>query len=141
MLVLGIDPGLATGWALIGDEDGLIEAGLGDPRKEFFFGASDSENIVTIECPVVYPHSKTNPNDLIKLAVMVGEYKQYFCHARVKLVAPATWKGQVPKTVTEKRVRAQFPNAGEFLDKYPRSTLHNVSDAIGLAAWGLAHDR
>ena len=132
MLVLGIDPGLKTGWALLQD-GALWGAGLGDPRKTPY-----EPDHVVIEYPVVYPHSKTNPNDLIKLAIMVGEYQQFFGAWRVTLVKPATWKGQLPKSVTEKRVRAHFSNAAEYLDPLPVSTRHNVSDAIGLAHWLMA---
>ena len=129
MRILGIDPGLETGWALL--VNGHLErAFLGDPRHSYLF-----PDRVVIEYPVVYPHSKTNPNDLITLAIMVGEYRQFFGTERVALVKPQVWKGQLPKSVTEKRVRAKFPNAGDFLDKYPVSTRHNVSDSIGLADW------
>lgn len=143
MLILGIDPGLKTGWALLDDraESFIQVAALGDPRHSQWAHLADR---VVIEYPVVYPHSKTNPNDLIKLAIQVGEYQQFFGSHRVTLVKPATWKGQVPKSVTEKRVRAKFPNAGEFLDQLPVRTRHNVSDAIGLAWWlacRLSHGR
>jgi hypothetical protein len=132
MLILGVDPGLQTGFCFL-DEKGIVLAKLGDPREAFMV-----PNKVVIEYPVVYPHSKTNPNDLIKLAIQVGEYSGFYRRlvgASVTLVTPAAWKGQLPKSVTEKRVRAKFPEAATYLDPLPVSTRHNVSDAIGLAWW------
>jgi hypothetical protein len=136
MRVLGIDPGLQTGFCLLDSSvpDWIQTAELGDPRNQCF----DRVDHVVIEYPVAYPHSKTNPNDLIKLAIQVGEYSGFYRRlvgAPVTLVKPATWKGQLPKSVTEKRVRAKFPEAAKYLDPLPVSTRHNVSDAIGLAWW------
>jgi hypothetical protein len=134
MIILGIDPGLNTGWAFLAvGELYVCSAGLGDPRN-----LRHVADHVVIEKPVIYPHAKENPNSLLTLAIQVGRYQEHFATRGipVTLVEARTWKGQVPKSVTEKRVRAKFPNAGTFLDKYPKSLLHNVSDAIGLALWG-----
>lgn len=134
MRVLGIDPGIHTGLALVeiqGPNMFLLGADLDDPRKLGWL----QPDYVVIEKPVIYPHTKTNPNDLITLAIQVGEYQQFFGKHLVTLVEARTWKGQVPKTVTENRVCAKFPNARTLLDRHPPSLRHNVSDAMGLAWW------
>lgn len=133
MIVIGIDPGLDTGYAVI--IDGKLErAGLGDPRNVSYICASTR---VYIECPRIYPTGTPNPNSLITLAVMVGEYKEYFRSAsKVTLVAPSDWKGQLPKEVTARRARARFPDLDRWLVGVAPGKRHNVLDAISIAAWG-----
>lgn len=131
--VLGIDPGLDTGWAVIIDGK-LVNAGLGEPRTV------DNVTLgsVYIECPRIYPTGTPNPNDLIKLAVMVGRYAEFFevYGLDVTLVAPSGWKGQLPKAVTERRVRARFPDVDRWLVGVPKGKQHNILDAVGIACYG-----
>jgi len=132
-VIIGIDPGLDTGWAII--KDGcLIRAGLGDPRGADCACLCDAY----IECPRIYPTGTPNPNDLIKLAVLVGEYKHWFEYdgCKVRLIAPSDWKGQQPKAVTERRMRARFPDLDRWLVGIAPGKKHNVIDAIGIAAYG-----
>jgi len=95
---------------------------------------------VFIECPRVYPTGTPNPNDLIKLAVMVGEYKAKFealgPRWPVTLVAPSDWKAQLPKAITEARMRARFPDVDQWLTDIPKSKQHNLFDALGIACYG-----
>ena len=130
--VVGIDPGIDTGWAEIVDGK-LVRAGLGDPRYEF--ERFTSARKVYIECPRIYPTGTPNPNDLIKLAVMVGRYDELFRGAN--LIAPSDWKGQLPKEVTARRARARFPDLDKWLVGVAKSKQHNVLDAIGIACLGL----
>jgi hypothetical protein len=136
MIVLGIDPGLTTGWAVVFVEPtGLTlgNADLGDPRKD----VPNFRGHVVIEKPVIYPHAKENPNSLITLAIQVGRYVEAFepLASHLTLVEARTWKGQVPKSVTMSRVCAKFPNARHLLNRHASGLQHNVSDAIGLALW------
>jgi hypothetical protein len=135
--ILAIDPGNDTGWAILTNGE-LTNAGLGDPR---IFDPSEFSRVV-IECPRIYPHgSKGDPNGLIKLAVLVGEYKEAFQDwCPVQLVYPSEWKAQIPKTkhlkdyIVYKRAKARYP----YLDKFftcAESKKHNIADAIGIAIY------
>jgi len=132
VIVIGVDPGLDTGCAVIRDGS-LTYAQLGCIPQ-----GTNPDAKVYIECPRIYPTGTPNPNDLIKLAVMVGEYKGGFEHAgcKVHLIAPSDWKGQQPKAVTERRMRARFPDLDRWLVGIAPGKRHNVIDAIGIACYG-----
>ena len=103
------------------------------------FGAVAS---VVCELPQVYPHSKVDPNDLVRLAVRVGELKALAEHmgATVTLVLPRQWKGSVPKTIHGRRIQGQLsPWERGIYSAVPcaASKRHNVLDAIGLGIWFL----
>lgn len=150
-LLLAIDPGVVTGWASFLSTTGeLYQCGLGaDWPKTFQYTA-------IIEYPQVYPHtSAKQANDLIKLAIMVGEYKVGLPGA--ELVLPHTWKGNTPKPVHHVRIwedlavreRARMASAGgveDYIQKCyaytrgerktePASKVHNLFDAVGLGMW------
>ncbi len=127
-----IDPGTDQGWAHF--RDGVLTAcGLGSC---WFYGD------VLIELPQVYRGSKVNPNDLVTLAVKVGELKY---HAEstghvVTLVWPHDWKGSTPKKIHNNRVIKRLRvdewavvERAECSD----SKRHNVLDAVGLGLWKL----
>lgn len=141
MSYLAIDPGVDTGWAYFRWNSDFLRCGLGDPRK-LTFDHADPVECVIIECPQVYSArlSKGDPNDLIKLAVRVGRYAEYFEHvhkAKLVLVLPAEWKGQLPKEVTEVRARESLceterARVGVCMRDIAKSKQHNVWDAISL---------
>ena len=141
-MYVAIDPGLDTGVALFDAEHALTGAHLDDPRNlDGFFQGVHKPRYVVIEKPRVYQRikSKGDPNDLITLAVRVGEYKQYFLSlgAKVNLVWPSEWKGQQDKTLNNQRVidalapleRNRLKGALKYV---PTSKQNNVIDAIGL---------
>ncbi len=147
--LLAIDPGLDTGWAIVDERGALRACGLGDPRTGPIIVSR-----VIIECPKVYPArlSKGDPNNLITLAVQVGQYKERFKAWPVELVFPREWKGTVDPDVLCRRVYAALsaedratldhvlaplarsPFAPETLTAGKR---HNVIDAVGLARWAV----
>jgi hypothetical protein len=93
-----------------------------------------------IEVPQVYPgqQQKGDQNDLINLAVMVGEYAAHATSVgfKVRLVRPREWKGQLPKDVCWRRVRETLtPLELDTMAKLPKSRAHNMHDAIGLGTW------
>lgn len=99
-----------------------------------------------IEKPQIYRATKSqgDPNDLITLAVMVGQYwERASSRGAISclLVLPSEWKGQVPKQIHEKRILGAL--SGQELSRVPgRSELaaskrHNVIDAVGLGLWKL----
>jgi hypothetical protein len=96
-----------------------------------------------IEQPKVYPHSrKVNPDDLLKLMGLVGEWKNYLesMGCRVEYVEPRQWKGTVPKHIHNRRTLSLLTD-GEvaILPKRPRAKDydHNMLDAVGLGLWKL----
>jgi hypothetical protein len=92
--------------------------------------------LLVIELPQVYERRETDPNDLIDLAGVAGAIA-HALHERTFEVAwspvPRSWKGQIPKTVSEQRV-LDFLTAAERarIPKLAKSALHNVMDALHL---------
>jgi hypothetical protein len=141
-MFLAVDPGVDTGWAYLDPRGKLNACGLGDPKPHPAYG---SPIAVLIECPQIYPsrNSKGNPNDLIKVAVQVGMYKERFqsLGSVVNLALPHEWKGTIPKEKHHVRIFADLdPNEKEVLARAGQgiapSKRHNIIDAVGLAKWG-----
>lgn len=93
--------------------------------------------LLVIELPQVYPHRRqTDPNDLVDVAGVAGAVTSALHERAFSCVwspVPRSWKGQIPKTVSEQRVK-KFLTAHE-LDLVPalsRSEIHNVFDALHL---------
>lgn len=139
MKVLGIDPGLDTGWCVV-DGQRIVSCGLGEtwPSSKF--------DLAVIERPHVYRPGKNkkqvDPNDLITLAIQVGEYKRQvsLSGTPVKLVEPGTWKGQVPKEIHHARIIADLSpedaaTVVQGLARVAESKAHNVLDGVALALW------
>jgi hypothetical protein len=139
-MLLTIDPGLDTGWAVWKGMT-LSTAGLGDvPRN--VVDLTD----VWIESQVIYPRSKARPEDIVTLAVSAGHAagvcSVVYPAAVVHWVAPATWKGQVPKDIHHTRVWAILADRERaIIDLACRgvapSKRHNVMDAVGLGLYTL----
>jgi hypothetical protein len=135
-MILGVDPGVDTGWCLV-DAAGAVQAcGLGCdfPAAKF----------AVLERPQIYRagKSKGDPNDLITLAIQLGRYVDRLERAGVvcRLVTPTSWKGQVPKDIHHKRIEGSLSPRDaravlDGLDGIPSGKQHNVLDAIGLARW------
>ncbi len=89
------------------------------------------------EKPVVYPGArglKTNPNDLLDLAMCAGAFYGALCvdlRASLRLVEPAEWKAQVPKEITRERIKAIL-TPQEISRIRKGGEMHNVWDAIGI---------
>jgi hypothetical protein len=134
---LAIDPGLDTGWAYFRSATDLVSCGVTDARELGLSGIG----CVIIEKPVIYSARlmKGDPNNIITLALQVGAYREYFQSrgARVALVTPGTWKGQIPKPIHHARVKAALSPANKaILDAcvqyLPASKAHNAIDAVAL---------
>lgn len=137
-MLLSIDPGIDTGWAVWAATGSLVTCGLGPPSNNTLHGIREA----VIEKPQVYVRGKGDPNDLITLAILVGQYKERLekAHVPVTLVIPHTWKGNVPKSIHNDRVLGKLTVLERAL--YTQSVLslavskrHNVIDAIGLGLW------
>jgi hypothetical protein len=158
--LIAIDPGKTTGWAVFCDGD-LIRCGADKkadvisspwwkrpnallPKKVVF--ALLNQFLVFIETPRWYPHDQVDTNDLIDLAVFVGEVKSFYesQHCKVELVWPRTWKGNVPKEIMTARILSKLtPEELAVVPARPRAKTpdHNCIDAIGLGLWKLGRLR
>lgn len=143
-MIVAVDPGLCAGVAAGDAATGPFTASLAlDVRP-----APGTARAV-IELPQVYPNGKARPNDLITLAVNVGRWAEAFKKegARVYLVRPHTWKGNVPQNIHEARIQERThkwlygPRIWEELQAYPVSTRHNAIDALGLLLWAIENER
>jgi len=141
--VLAFDPGKTTGWARFFSTGKLRDAGaIGfqllreKMAMEGYFGSLE---VAVIEVPRWYPREhKIDVNDLIDLAVMVGEIRAHF--EDVELVFPRTWKGTVPKAIHNRRVLAALIDEERaLLPRRPRAKDydHNMVDAVGIGLWKL----
>ncbi len=135
--VTAIDPSVddaKTGWARF-ERGQLVGCGLRLP--DILAGH------VVIEVPEYRRNStkRVNPNDLIKLAVRVGELaatSRVFWFASTQLVTPTEWKGNTPKDIHGLRIiRAlSLKELAVYEEvKCAASLRHNVVDAIGLGLW------
>lgn len=138
MRLLTVDPGQTTGWALF-ISNALI--GAGATTKFELLDRVIVVDRVVIEKPAWYgSDNKVDVNDLIELAVFVGEVKRKFHPQPVDTVLPVTWKGTVPKKIHNQRVlNALTTEERELLPKRPRAGDHdhNMLDAVGLGLWHL----
>lgn len=148
--LLCIDPGNTTGWAWFvngklywsnyAEYDFILEHPPGCALRE-----------VVIEKPQWRPHEKKiDVNDLIKLAIMVGELKRHYeltgklLNTKVELVVPTTWKGSVPKEIHNERVLKHL--TVEELARVPlrpraKTPDNNCVDAVGIGLWKLGRLR
>lgn len=95
------------------------------------------------EIPQVYREGKSanvSPDDLTNLTGVVGCVIGFLDPSEVKTYVPAEWKGQVPKDIHNRRIKASLSlDEVRVLDavKCPASLLHNVIDAIGVGLFEL----
>ncbi len=166
MGLIAIDPGVHNmAIAVFGDNGVLLEAWNETDARSAFEGLLNEtlerwgspsvrlinrlqshvrleRNCIVGERQVVYPGAKglkTNPNDLLDLAMCAGAFYGALCvdmHASLTLVAPAEWKAQVPKNITWKRIEALL-KPGESLGIKKGGEMHNVYDAIGIGLFAL----
>ena len=139
---LAVDPGVkATGLAWFeGKELVHVElvraASLNEMLREGRRVAESRGKIerIILEKPQVYGtrHQKGDPNDLISVALIAGSIATVGKH--IVFVRPRQWKGNVPKHITEVRVRDRLsPKELELLNKIkPKYLAHNAIDAVGI---------
>lgn len=146
--VLAVDPGVSCcGWAAFDCETELVACDLarGEPAEMVDelsrFAAGHTPSVVVIELPQVYLQRrwKGDPNDLIRLAVVVGRIRQALSFVvEPELVRPHAWKGSRPKRICHALTRSLLSTEERLvLDGcgVPVSLKHNVVDAVGIGLW------
>ncbi len=154
-MLLAIDPGENTGWALFDSARRLFACGLGTPDPVPMGSLDD----VVIECEQLRGRSEKNPNSILLMARNAGEwFGRYADIAPVRYIRVVDWKGSTPKDIDHRRTFAKLsPSELKQLligckDLSPRSAAidaairvgltkadkrGNVLDAIGIGLWGV----
>ena len=152
MRIMGIDPGLrCTGvaWGDLGNPE-LIQSYSVRVKPSSLqnrisnitasvinqYLAGLAPDVVIIEKPQVYQGhlQKGDPNDLIDLAILVGQLMSslsFVWLSTILLPTPAQWKGQIPKDIHHRRIRKQCPHLG--------SISKDAMDAAGLVLYGMEY--
>lgn len=146
--IIGVDPGVHRhAWA-VGEVDGdditVVSVGY-EPKQRFVEALSemleyDTDIHLVVEKPTIYSRSGVRASDIVDLAIGAGEVSgvSMVYEGQVTLVEPRTWKGSVPKAVTQARVTERIGECKALVEakKTYKSKVHNVFDAIGLMYYG-----
>lgn len=99
-MLLAIDPGVSTGWALFDSARRLHSCGLGAPDPQMP-GALDE---VIIECEQLRGRGEKNPNSILLMARNAGEwFGRFEGFAPTRYIRVADWKGQTSKEIDHRR--------------------------------------
>ena len=134
--LLACDPGENCGGAYFVDGV-LVWSGLLSFADATHIAIKADKMIV--EIPQVYPGPRAeDPNDLIGVAVIAGQWIRSVSAPDTRRVFPRQWKGGVDKKIHNGRVLAKLSATElECVPKMAASKLHNVIDAIGLGLFDL----
>lgn len=155
MMYLGVDPGLsAFGVALIDDNGDLVAADrIEIPARDrtvesYMHGARKVYDFVSlhvgvgVDLKVLFEQMEVrkrdhtiDDNDLLSLAYLSGAVLPYLTQvgAQVTMATPFKWKGNVPKSVMQKRLDRDYPDL-DFKDRWGHKA-HDVYDALGMAQY------
>jgi len=158
---LGIDPDLHhTGWAIVSKSlEPLAASIIRIPSKmtgeeaeiEMIYTLMGSlpaicrewsPEIVVVESQRIYPHSKSRPNDILRLARIAGACSVLCLSGpEVKLFLPPPQMGKsIKKEVLQARAQAKLSKPIESLacwDQVRASERPHALDALTFAVWGL----
>jgi hypothetical protein len=140
--LLAIDPGAKSGYAVFvqGANFWYVHNALVASPATSLWPEHDFDFVV-IENPVIYPHSKARPADILKLSRIVGRYEErYGPRAKygVHLVEPRQWKGTIDGDIMTRRIEANLSALDRLaLTEILPGVRHNALDAIGLGFWAL----
>ncbi len=160
LMLLAIDPGTHSGWALF-DCLRLTACGLGGEslrRVPSLEGLTD----VLIECPRLRPFGEKNPNSILLVARNAGEWSGRLEAegVEVRYLLPNDWKGSVKKEISHRRILEKLtldeievlvlgckglsPRSVELLEGIRSESglsaadkRANILDAIGLGLFGV----
>ena len=134
-VLLAIDPGESSGLAWF-DRGVLVSAYA--TTIEQADGLPVVPLDVVIEIPQIYPHSKSNPNDILRLAITAGRWIERVRGARIREVLPRAWKGQTPKPICHDRAFSRLaPSEAHVWRGIVGKGSADVRDAVSLGLWAL----
>lgn len=150
MRLISIDPG-CPGCGVAVWEDGLLTDAryiAGDAQE--VYDQLPQTDALTIEVPMFYGNRASKEdvdfNDLIKLAMRVGEFKalfESFDNASINLVLPPEWKKQVPKEICAQRSDRKLSEKERANISQPKAKkiALDMWDAIGIGLVSLGRLR
>lgn len=159
-MLLAIDPGADTGWAVFDTCRRLTACGLiqTPARLAGHVPPYHDYDRVLIECAELRGRSEKNPNSILLMARVAGEWAGHHRTHRPEYIPPTDWKGATPKDIDHRRTFAKLsPEELRALVAgctgiSPRSAAidvairvglssadkrQNVLDAIGIGLWGV----
>lgn len=141
--LLAIDPGACSGWAFFVDGK-LDRAGVTNPddsKLQRFWSSYRVVGCLVIEIPNAFEKRNASPQkvqDLFRTVERAGRLIERSGALQIERVIPGTWKGNIDKDLTIKRVRAALtPEELAVIPALGATRAHNVYDAIGLGLWRL----
>ena len=132
-MLLAIDSGASTGWALFDPTTRQLTAcGLKN--------VPTSWQVPITRIVVERPHAgktRARAKDILTLAIRAGEVGgllRYLSGVEPEYIEPGRWKGQLNKDISNRIVKAKLlPQEMILLEQVkPKSAQHNVLDAIGI---------
>jgi hypothetical protein len=152
-MLLAIDPGADSGWAVYDSCRRLEACGLGDSFAPFV-GSSLLPSKVLIECAELRGRKDPNPNSILLMARNAGEHAGLWKSKGVEVVylEPNSWKGSTPKLIDHARTWGKLDeNERGVVDRcfstapgrngMAPGKRHNVLDAVGIGLFGVGRGR
>jgi hypothetical protein len=140
-MLLAIDPGTVTGWALFNDARALVSCGIGEPPP-----VGIDHFRVLVEVPKARP-SDPRPQDIVTLAIKAGEWGGIYRARGVvcEYLTPNDWKGSTKKDTSHARIlRVLSPPEQGVVDRAGKGIaigkVHNMMDAIGIGLHGVGRN-
>ncbi len=138
-MLLAIDPGANTGWAVFDSCRRLSACGLFDGEKYTSLPAADAGSRVLVECPKLRPRGEKNPNSILLVARSAGEFGGRYSRCTVEYLTPNDWKGSTSKGIDHRRTFSKLAPeelralVSGCLGLSPRSAPINEAIAAGLS--------
>lgn len=141
--VIGIDPGVRTGIAVLRAEEkagwrmeiSILAASACSP--EHLKREGQKFDLAVVEVPEAYPGSQVRVSDIIDLAFLSGQLLERVPAHKKMQVQPKKWKGQLPKTIHHERILKELPSLKELLGQFKKTDHEHIIDAAGLALYGI----
>lgn len=139
-MLLTVDPGAVSGWALFNkDAKLLVSCGL---------DAINEAKVDVDRAVIERPHAgeaRARKKDLLTLAIRAGEWGGLIMAnfgVTPEYVEPSKWKGSTPKGISQKRILARLTARERTIKELAckgvaESKCHNIVDAIGIGLWAL----
>lgn len=131
--LLTIDPGVhKSAIALWGGGRLLFADDIQNPAVFRLLEGLPAARLV-IETPILYPTKRKQHKDVKDLLIIVKRMRSVM--GKSNAIAPAAWKGQVPKKIHGMRIFNEL--AREEILAVASIDNHNTIDAIGIGLWVL----